>query len=219
MPFKPGQFLHLAVEREEGKILNRPYSVASPHGAEIEFFIVEVSEGQLTPMFRPMKVGDPLLVSQRAAGSFTLDKTPELESIWLFATGTGLAPYIAMLRDDEIWNRYRRIVLVHGSRYERDLGYRDELVGLHKARPEQFYYVPTITRESANGVLTGRLTDLMESGRLEEFAETRIEPNTTAVMLCGNPAMLDDMEAMLIARKLSRHKHKAPGNIVVERYW
>ncbi|MEZ6095453.1 MAG: hypothetical protein R3C03_14690 [Pirellulaceae bacterium] len=113
-PFEPGQFLHLAIEKGD-QILNRPYSVASPHGPEIEFYIVEVEAGQLTPNFRDIQVGDPVLVSQKAAGSFTLSKTPSSNCIWLIATGTGIAPYIAMLRSTEIWERYKRIVLVHGA--------------------------------------------------------------------------------------------------------
>ncbi len=218
-PYDPGQFLHLAIQQPDGHVINRPYSVASPYGDEIEFFIVEVADGKLTPQFRHVNVGDEILVSENAAGSFTLAKTPSAKCIWLIATGTGIAPYIAMLRDKEIWQRYQKIVLVHGTRYVRDLGYREELCALRESRADQFTYLPAITREEHKCALNGRLTTLLQDRSLEKAAKCEIAHDTTAIMLCGNPDMLNEMEQQLIDRNLKKHRSKAPGNIVAERYW
>ena len=216
--FEPGQFLQLAVEDGED-LINRPYSVASPAGDVLEFFIVVVEEGQLTPRLWKLEKGDSLKVSQRAAGSFTLKKSPAAECLWLMSTGTGLAPYIAMLRTSEPWDNYEKIVVVHGVRYFADLGYTEELTALAEKHPDQFSLVQALTREQTAGTLNGRIPVLLESGELEKVAGTELRADNSTVLLCGNPAMLDDMEEKLGTRGLKRHRSKSPGQIVLERYW
>ncbi len=215
--FEAGQFLQLGIEQPDGH-LHRPYSVASPHGEILDFYIVLVEEGKLTPHLWKMDVGDTLDVSTKAAGSFTLSHCPDGDTLWLIATGTGLAPYIAMLRTDEPWKRYDRIVVVHGVRYAADLSYQAELHGYEDLHGEQFHYLPVVSREEVDGGLSGRITHCLESGKLEEAAGVSISP-TSCLMMCGNPDMLTDLESQLSKRDLSRHRKKAPGQIVVERYW
>lgn len=217
-PFVPGQFLQLAVVEGEKRI-NRPYSVASPHGTVVEFFIVLVEEGELTPRLWALEPGDELEVSQKAAGSFTLEKTPDANTLWLVGTGTGLAPYIAMLRTDDPWNRYEKIVLVHGVRHANDLAYTQELTELANQRGNQFSFVQSLSREQADGALYGRITNILESGELEMAAGCELTADTSSILLCGNPAMLDSMEELLAKRQMKRHKRRDPGQIVVERYW
>ncbi len=217
-PFEPGQFLHLAVMNDEKRI-NRPYSVASPHGEHLEFFIVVVPDGQLTPRLWNLEVGDKLQVSQRAAGRFTLKKTPDAEILWLLSTGTGLAPYVAMLRSEEIWERFRKVNVIHGVRFERDFGYAEELLQLQQKMPDRFRYVKTLTREDATGALRGRIPALLEDGSLEEACQCSLRSDNSSVLLCGNPAMLDDVVAKLEAREMKEHRSKSPGQIVLERYW
>jgi ferredoxin/flavodoxin---NADP+ reductase len=217
-PFECGQFLHLGLQ-VNGELVNRPYSVASPHGPQVEFFVVRVDDGKLTPSLGNLIEGDELLVSDRGAGSFTLNRSPSSRDIWLIGTGTGLAPFIAMVRDAEIWNRYERVVIVHGTRFAADLGYRDELERLAKEKPGRFVYIPAITREELPGVLKGRLNQLLVNGQLEQAAQMTITPSDSTVMICGNPDMLDAVEQALLERNLSRHRSKTPGQIVVERYW
>ena len=159
------------------------------------------------------------MISERAAGSFTLKKAPPAKHLWLFGTGTGLAPFIAMLRDRAVWERYEKIFVVHGTRHATDLGYREELCNLQLEKPVRFRYIPAVTREQAEGLLHGRLTVLLADGRLEQAAETKIDAANSTVMICGNPDMLDEMENDLVNRGLKRHKSKEPGHIVVERYW
>ncbi len=217
-PFDPGQFLHLAVT-EGGERINRPYSVASPHGRVLEFFIVVVEDGQLTPRLWELREGDALEVSQRAAGSFTLEKSPLAPHLWLIATGTGLAPYIAMLRTPTPWERYEKICVVHGVRHAADLAYTDELRGYEAQHPQRFRLAQALTREKCDGKLHGRIPALLESGELEQAAGFSMQADNSTVLLCGNPAMLDDMEARLGERGMKRHRSKSPGQIVLERYW
>ncbi len=216
-PFQPGQFLQLGIETDAGH-LHRPYSVASPHGEQLDFFIVLVEEGKLTPRLWAMEVGDKIDVSAKAAGGFTLTHCPGAKSLWLMATGTGLAPYIAMLRTPEPWSKYERIMVVHGARLGRDLAYQEELAQFTDRYPERFRYVPVISREQAAGALHGRITTCIENGTLEAAAG-QVFSTDCCVMLCGNPDMLDEAENLLEARGLKRNKPKSPGQIIVERYW
>jgi ferredoxin--NADP+ reductase len=222
-PFEPGQFLQLGLPNQDTDgathHLHRPYSVASPHGELLDFFIVLVADGRLSPQLWDLHEGDSVDVSTKGAGSFTLAKSPDASTLWLIATGTGVAPYIAMLRTDEPWRRYQRIVLVHGVRHLRDLAYTEEMTKYTELKPEQFSYVPVVSRESGDGVLSGRITQVAEDGSLESMAGSQFSADDSCVLLCGNPLMLDDMEALLITRGLEKHRSKTPGNIVAERYW
>lgn len=217
-PFEAGQFLQIGVP-DGDKHIHRPYSVASPFGPIIEFYVVMVDGGELTPRLCQLKPGDPLDVSERAAGSFTLSHAPRNENLWLIGTGTGLAPYIAMLRTEEPWSQYRRIVLIHGTRKCSDLSYTDELRQWSRTRASQFHYVPMTTRDSCPQGIEGRIPLRLSDGSIESFVQCSIKPDNATVMLCGNPAMLDDVENLLVARGLKKHRSKSPGHIVVERYW
>lgn len=217
-PFEPGQFLHLAIGEGDERV-NRPYSVASPHGGNLEFFIVLVEDGQLTPKLWQLEPGHSLQVSDRAAGSFTLRKTPDAELLWLISTGTGLAPYIAMLRENDWQQRFRKVIVVHGVRHYADLAYTGELQRLEQQHPSKFMLLQTLTREQNESALHGRIPQLLESGQLESKSGEQITADNSAIMLCGNPAMLDEMEEKLGQRGMKKHRTKSPGQIVLERYW
>lgn len=215
--FEPGQFLQLALTLD-GKRVNRPYSVASPPDRRLDFFIVMVENGQLTPHLWKLNPGDPLEVSQKAAGSFTLKHCPDANSLWLLATGTGIAPYIAMLRTNEVWQRYEKIIFVHGVRHNSDLAYQSELQSYRDKYGQRFTSIAVVSREDFSGALRGRITTCIENGSLENMANQPLSPQS-CVMMCGNPDMLDETEKLLEGRGLKRHRSKSPGQIVVERYW
>lgn len=222
--FLPGQFLQLGVfpeehQGDEQKLINRPYSVASPHGQVLDFFIVLVEDGELTPKLWALEKGATVQVSQRAAGSFTLEKTPDAETLWLVATGTGLAPYVAMLRTDDPWASYQNIVVVHGVRKHDDLAYTEELRSFEEKYPGRFKLVQALTREQADGTLHGRIPSLFEDGQIERLTGFECRHDNSSILLCGNPAMLDTMEELLAQRNMKRHRSKSPGQIVLERYW
>ena len=215
--FEPGQFLQLGIE-QEGKHLHRPYSVASPHGEVLDFFIVLVEEGRLTPHLWKMDVGDEIDISQKGVGSFTLSHCPDASTLWLIATGTGLAPYIAMLREKEVWDRYQKIFVLHGVRYAHELAYQDELEAYRSENGDRFDYVPLVSRADVDHGLRGRITHCVENGSLESHVNAEITTDS-CIMMCGNPDMLTEMEELLGKRGIKKHKRKEPGQIVFERYW
>ena len=135
------------------------------------------------------------------------------------STGTGLAPYVAMLRDSEAWERYENIVVVHGVRHHADFAYQEEFAAHKQKYGERFNYVQVLSREEVSGTLKGRIPQVMESGELEAAGDCTISAEDSAVLLCGNPAMLDEMEERLGNRGMKKHRKKEPGQIVLERYW
>lgn len=215
--FEAGQFLQLGIDQADGH-LHRPYSVASPHGNILDFFIVLVEDGQLTPHLWKMEEGHELDVSARAAGSFTLSHCPPGKTLWLVATGTGLAPYIAMLRTEAPWQSYDGIRVVHGVRYASDLAYQPELAQHKEKYGDRFEYIPVVSREEVEHALRGRITKCITDGSLESAARQELTTES-CVMMCGNPDMLTEATEVLGERGLKKHRTKAPGQIVVERYW
>lgn len=215
--FEPGQFVRigLAAQDEPDGVLSRAYSIASAPGEPLAFFVVRVDDGALTPRVAALRPGDGLLVSRAIAGAFTLQKVPEADTLWLVATGTGLGPYISMLRHGAVWTRFKRVVLVHGVRRAADLAYADELRRLAADRP--LTYLPATTREEVEGALYGRLPDLLTSGALDAAGGT-IDP-TCQVMLCGNPDMVNAVRTTLADRGMLLHTPRRAGHVHVERYW
>lgn len=216
--FEAGQYLQVGVARPE-KHVHRPYSVASPHGETLDFFIVRVDDGRLTPTLWSLTIGDRVDVSEKAIGSFTLSQVHRGEDLWLVSTGTGLAPYVAMLRESRIWERFSNVHIVHGVRHAGDLAYQDEMAAYRQKYGSRFAYLPAVSRERTDGALFGRIPTVLAGGQLEQAAGRVITPQHSAVMLCGNPSMLEEMQKVLESRGLTRHTHKEPGNIIVERYW
>ncbi len=147
------------------------------------------------------------------AGFLVLAEVPDAETLWLISTGTGLAPFLAILRTEEPWKRFKNVVVVHAARYANELTYRD-LIRKTAAR-----YVTFVSRENAPGSLAGRIPAAITDGRLEKAAGVALTPETSHVMLCGNPQMLKDATAALIARGMRKHRRRAPGHITVESFW
>lgn len=217
--FAPGQFANLALEIG-GELVRRAYSLASAPGATLEFYLNEIEGGALSPSIFGSKVGDRVLVDPKPQGFFTLDWVPPAAELWMIATGTGLAPYISMLRSGHVFERFEQVLLIHAVRTENQLAYADELGALEQQRPGRFKRVALVSRESASSsALSGRVTTALESGALEHSAGRALSTERSHVMLCGNPQMIDEMTALLGARGLKRHRTRRPGHITVERYW
>jgi ferredoxin/flavodoxin---NADP+ reductase len=217
--YVPGQFANLALDIA-GERVKRPYSLASAAGMPAELYLTRLPGGTLTPRLCALDVGDLAWLEDRANGFFTLQHVPAARAAWLVATGTGLAPFLAMLRSAEIWQRFERIVVVHGTRERAHLAYRGELEALVAARGGQLAYVPLVSREEPGpGALRGRVTDALASGELEASAGLALSPEHGHVLLCGNPQMIADVEQALGARGLRHHRKRTPGQITVERYW
>lgn len=205
-------------------LLKRAYSIASaPTGAShVEFFVVRVDGGRLTPRLWELAEGDRLYLENRGRGHFTLEGLDCREdTLVLVATGTGLGPFISMVREYEGKGRVRRIVLLHGVRERRELGYEEELSRLEARNPD-FRYLPVLSREDHTSDWTGlrgRVTGLLEPARFQALCGQPLSPDTCRVMLCGNPAMIKELSAGLEAQGFAPHKAQRPGRLHYERYW
>lgn len=215
LPFSPGQFVNLGLDLE-GAFVRRSYSIASAPDAPLELFLVKVAGGALTPHLYELGVGATVRIDDKPYGVFTLEHVPNAAVLWLMATGTGLGPFMSMLRSGRLWPRFGAVVLVHGVRLAAHLAYRDELELLTERRP--FRYVPMVTRERHEELLAGRIPAGIDSGVLEKAAGHPLDVSSH-VMLCGNPEMITDTITVLQSRGLRKHRTRAPGHISTEKYW
>lgn len=216
--FRPGQFMNLGLHLPGG-FVSRSYSLASAPGRELEVLLARVGEGALTPALFELQVGAAVSLDPKPQGFFTFDYVPPHRELWLLATGTGLGPFLSMLRSGQAFERAERVLLVHGTRGPTELAHRDELTALVTERAEKFRYLPVLSREAEAGSMHGRVTHVLESGELERRADTKIQAESSHIMLCGNPAMIDEVTAQLLARGLRRHRQRTPGHITTEKYW
>jgi len=217
LDFIPGQFV-TALYPDESPQFRRLYTIASAPNQYLEIYAVEIDNGHLSPRLVDMKIGDKLLFTNKIKGLFTLAHVPPKENLWLISTGTGLAPYISMLREAGIWNRYKRVILIHGARSKSRLSYDIELKQISESKP--LTYLTYVTRESKDKMPRGRLTTLLENGQLEKDAQCEITPSDSHVLLCGNADMITEMTVLFSKLKgLSIHKRRSPGEMTIEKYW
>ena len=237
--FEPGQFAVLGLPPEAprctlsdpeepsppaGRLIRRAYSIASSSLAReyLEFYITLVHSGTLTPRLYALRPGDRVWLGPKITGLFTLKEVPPDRDVVLVATGTGLAPYMSMLRTELSAAGGRRFAVLLGARHSWDLGYHAELVTMQRLSTG-FSYEATISRPAEEPVpwsgRTGYVTDLWRDGALGWAWGRRPAPADTHVFLCGNPAMVDDMMLVLEAEGFREHSRRQPGEIHVERYW
>ncbi|MSQ62715.1 MAG: ferredoxin--NADP reductase [Betaproteobacteria bacterium] len=216
--FEAGQFVRIALDME-GERIARPFSfVNAPSDPVLEFYGVIVPEGPLSPGLARLQTGDALYVADNPSGFLVLGEVPPAEDLWLLATGTGIAPFLSILRTETPWQRYRRVILVHAVRLASELVYRDIVLELQSSR-KQFSYLSFVSREIHPKSLAGRIPDAIRDGRLEAAAGAPIAPERSQFMLCGNPGMLKDAAAALALRGLCKNRRRTPGQITVESFW
>ena len=211
--FQAGQFVRIALDIEGERVARAFSFVNPPDDPTLEFYGVVVPEGPLSPRLQRLQPGDALHVAPNPAGFLVLSEVPDTETLWLVSTGTGLAPFLSILRTEAPWRRFRNVVVVHAVRFAAELTYR-ELIGATPAK-----YVSLVSRETRQGSLAGRIPAAIEDGRLEAAAGVALAPEKSHVMLCGNPAMLKDVQAVLVKRGMKKHRRRAPGHITVESFW
>lgn len=233
--FEPGQFTNLGLPDSTGAevpqapqgLVKRALSIASaPSEREyFEFYVQRIPEGSFTSRLWHLRAGDSVVLDERVYGSFTLAEVPSTSALVLVATGTGLGPYMSMLREYGMRSGHRKrwahCALVHGVRLVQDLGYRAELEELAREDPD-FRYLPTVTREpegtSWNG-LFGRVKAHLEPEAWLRVTGRTLAPADHHVFLCGNPAMIEDVGGMLVERGFAPNRRRTPGQIHTERYW
>jgi len=222
--FENGQFVMIGL-KVDGRSLLRAYSIASPNYEEhLEFFSIKVPNGPLTSRLQHLKVGDEVLVSRKSTGTLVLHDLLPGRTLYLFSTGTGLAPFMSIIQDPEAYERFDKIVLIHGVRWVSELAYADFITNelpqnefFGKEVHEKLIYYPTVTREPFRN--QGRLTNLIDSGKLfEDIGLPPLNPQTDRAMVCGNPQMLADTCALLDRRGFQvSPRIGEPGQYVIER--
>src|SRR4051812_43009175 len=217
-PFVAGQFVNLGLE-VDGQFVRRSYSIASAPGAPLEFYVKEVLGGALTPLLTRLEAGAPIWVEKKPQGFFTLGYVPQCRDLWFVATGTGLGPFLSMLRAGEVWQRFERISVVHGARSSSHLSYAAELAELAARHPGRLAYTPLVSQGPSGDALPGRVTTALADGTLEARAGLTLDPDRSHLMLCGNPDMILEVTAVLALRGLRKHRVRTPGHITAEKYW
>ena len=217
LTFEAGQFVRIALDIG-GERVARPFSFVNPPADPVlEFYGVVVPEGPLSLRLARLKAGERLQVASNPAGFLVLSELPDAETLWLLSTGTGIAPFLSILKTEAPWRRFRNVVLVHAVRLAKELVYKEIIENL--ILEKSFRYVSFVSRQSHPGSLSGRIPAAIRDGSLDAAAGLGIAPETSQVMLCGNPDMLKDAAAALAARGLRKHRRRSPGHITVESFW
>lgn len=221
--FENGHFTMIGLE-VEGRPLLRAYSIASAnYENELEFFSIKVDDGALTSRLRDVQPGDEILVSRKPTGTLVADHLLPGRNLFLISTGTGLAPFMSIIKDPEVYDRFDRVILTHGCRYVRELAYQQEITEqlpqnefFGEMVQQQLLYYPTVTREPFRN--QGRITDLMDSGKLcADLGLPALDPAHDRLMICGSPSMLKDTCAILDARGFRESRHGRQAEYVIER--
>lgn len=221
--FKNGHFTMIGLEVEDKPLL-RAYSIASAnYEEEMEFFSIKVQDGPLTKHLQKLSVGDEILVGTKPVGTLITDNLLPGKNLYLLSTGTGLAPFMSIIKDLDVYERYDKVILTHGVRYVSELAYQDRIENelpnneyFGDIVQEKLIYYPTVTREEYRN--TGRLTDLIRSGKLAaDIGLENIDPENDRFMLCGSPAMLDELTDMLDELGFKEARGGHAGHYVIER--
>ena len=219
-PFTAGQFAKLGLD-VDGERVQRAYSyVNAPSNPDLEFYLVTVPEGKLSPRLAALKPGDEVQVVSEAAGFFVLEEVPDCDTLWMLATGTAIGPYLSILEEGKDLDRFKNLVLVHAARYAADLSYLPQMQALEARYAGKLRIQSVVSRETAPGMLTGRIPFLIETGALEEAVGLPMNAESSHVMLCGNPQMVRDTQQLLTeTRQMSKHLRRRPGHMTAEHYW
>ena len=222
--FSNGHFTMIGLRGENGKPLLRAYSIVSANYEEhLEFLSIKVQDGPLTSKLQHIKVGDKIVVGKKPTGTLLIDYLLPAKNLYLIGTGTGLAPFLSIVRDPETYERFEKVILVHGVREVKELAYHDYLTEelprhefLGEMVSAQMLYYPTVTREPYKN--QGRVTDLLTSNKLtQDLGLPNLEPANDRIMICGSPGLNKDMRTLLEERGFKEGSTTTPGDFVVER--
>jgi ferredoxin--NADP+ reductase len=225
--FAAGQYARLGLQDPSG-IVWRAYSMTSaPDQDQLEFYGILVPGGLFTSQLKNIKPGDSILVEKQSFGFMTPDRFTDGDDLWMLSTGTGIGPYISMLRDKYVWEKFRNLIVVHCVRHADEFAYHEVLdtLSAHPPVPSsaRLQTIRSATREpeisASDSCLRGRITTLLEEGTLESAAGLRLTEGSSRIMMCGNPAMIEDMRRLLHQRGMRPCRRAVPGQFVTENYW
>lgn len=218
--FLPGHYARLGFEQPDGTPLWRAYSIVSaPHEPELEFLIGLLPDGAFCSHLAQLQTGDRLLLDRRAMGFFVADQLAAGDSLWLLASGTGVGPYVSLLRQQQMIARFARRVLVHSVRHAADLAYGEELRALAGASGGAVDYIPVVTREPGATRLQRRIPQLLEEHTLQQETGLDLDPAGARVMVCGNPEFTAAMRRLLTERGFLPCRRGLSGSMLFENYW
>lgn len=223
--FTPGHYVRLGLGDENHEIVWRPFSVVSGiHERYLEFFAMLIPGGKFSSLLSGVRENHAIHLAKTSYGFMTIDGFAPSKDLWLIASGTGLGPFLSILRDPATWQAYENLVLVHSVRQGGELAYRDEIAAIPhipslKASPERLRYVPVVTREPWPGALDARIPQLIEDGRLEQAAGVKLDLQCSRLMVCGNPQMTRELRSQLTARGFRANRRAEPGQLAFENYW
>jgi len=218
LPYVAGQFTKVGLKINDD-FISRPYSyVSSPDDDYLEIIYVHVPDGLLTPALHKLEAGDKLQVMEKASGFFVMDEVPNGKNLWMLATGTGLGVFISLLKTSQPWDRFEKIILVHGVRTKNELTYQKQIKKFEEDHPGKIKYIQTVTREKEPNCLNIRIPQGLETKKIQEQAKIEITLDSQ-VMICGNPDMINDTVTLLEKSGLERNRRSKPGNITLEKYW
>src|SRR3569623_1773893 len=213
--FTPGQYARLGLEAN-GNMVWRAYSLTSaPTDDILEYYSVLVPDGLFTTVLKDIRPGDKMWVERNLYGFMTISRFEDGEDLWMLSTGTGLGPFVSILRDPAVWNKFRRLIVVHGVRHASELNFQEEMLALGRhppgnpSAPAQLQLIQSVTRDSSETTGGNEVTRLLG----------RITTEGSRIMLCGNPQMIEDMRKLLHARGLRPCRRVLPGQFVSENYW
>ncbi|MGI4812036.1 MAG: ferredoxin--NADP reductase [Janthinobacterium lividum] len=221
--FENGQFAMVGLE-VNGKPLMRAYSMASANYEEaLEFLSIKVPDGPLTSRLQHLQINDTVLIGRKPTGTLLVDNLLPGRTLWLLSTGTGLAPFMSVIRDPEVYERYERVVLTHTCRFKDELAYHDYITDslpthehIGELIREKLIYYPTVTREAFHN--RGRITELIQQGKVfDDLGLPPLSLENDRIMLCGSPHMLKDTRELLTSLGFEEGNHSTPGHFVVEK--
>ncbi len=226
MPFQAGQFARLQIEAKNNKgeleKFANPYSlINTPDEKYAEVYFNTVPDGKVSNGLAALKAGDTLEIAQPCVGFFVLSQVPkDVKNLWMLSTGTGIGPFLSMLKTAEAWQRFDQVILVHAVPHANELCYAELIEQFKSEHPEQFNFIPIVSREDKEAALRGRIPALLSDGQLEKQANLKLSKDNSHVMLCGNSGMLKDTKAVLKDQfKMDRHLNHKPGHVSAEQYY
>jgi ferredoxin--NADP+ reductase len=217
--YKAGQFAKLSLNIGDDRVARAYSFVNAPHNDIHEFHLVEVIDGNLTPFIATLNIGDKINISKKSNGFFTMDEVPKNKNLWMLSTGTAIGVFLSILSTKEPWDKYEKIILVQAVRTKLDLVYQELIQTFVDKYPNQFSYISITSRENNKNSLTGRIPYFIKNGELEVLSNSKMLPNNSQIMICGNPEMVKDTQNLLINMNFTKNLKREAGNITTENYW